>query len=425
MKKILFLGLVAALSFTFTACQQQTEELRPRVLVSTDIGGPDEDDFQSMGHLLMFNDYFDLEGLVSSPSFGGGGAEHILNLIDLYAKEFKGGDFRTAEELKSLVHQGVNRLAPACGYRTATDGSEWIVRCARKEDPRPLYVLVWGGLEDLAQALHDAPDIADKIRVYWIGGPNKKFSPDAYSYIASHFPNLWFIETNAAYRGFIHNDKRPSKYGRAFYEMCMEGSSELADDFVTHCGGIVRMGDTPSVLYMLNYKEMDPANPAAEHWGGRFERMSYSSRRVFDRPLTERDTVPVFSIVEMHIQGPERVNDQGEACLTLHCLGQDWDGFYMGNGMYQVRYAPKMAGEVPYTIDGAVEQSGTFIVDNRWPGAPHPDDWQLGENWWTDIQDPAEFEGVHQGAMTVVKWRDTVLDHWAARCREIKEANKK
>lgn len=420
MKKMLLLATICVAALCTTSCQQGTDVPRPRVLVSTDIGGPDEDDFQSMGHLLMFNDYFDLEGLVSSPSFGGGSADRILHLIDLYAEDFSGGAFRTAEELKSMVHQGVNRLAPAAGYRTATDGSNWIVQCARKEDPRPLYVLVWGGLEDVAQALHDAPDIADKIRIYWIGGPNKKFSPDAYSYIVSNFPDLFFIENNASYRGFINNDRRVSAYGRDFYEKHMKGTSALADDFATHCGGFVRMGDTPSVLYMLNYRKMDPADPSVDHWGGRFERMSRSSRRVFDRPLTVQDTVPVFSIVEMHLRGPERIDDQGEACLTLNCLGQDWDGFYVGDGIYQVRYAPKMTGLVPYTITGAVEQSGTFVVDNRWPGEPHPDDWIVGDSWWTDVQDPAEFEGAHQGAQTVAKWRDTVLSLWAERCQEMK-----
>ncbi|MBQ9659722.1 MAG: DUF1593 domain-containing protein [Bacteroidales bacterium] len=420
MKRLLLLVACGVMTFCLSACRQEAEPARPRVLVSTDIGGPDEDDFQSMGHLLMFNDLFDLEGLVSSPSFGGGSVRPILHLIDLYAEDFSGGGYRSSDSLKALVHQGVDRLAPAAGYRVSTDGSDWIVRCARKPDPRPLYVLVWGGLEDLAQALHDAPDIAGKLRVYWIGGPNKKFSPDAYSYIVSHFPDLHFIENNASYRGFIHNDRRESAFGRDFYEKHMKGTSALADDFVAHCGGIVRMGDTPSVLYMQNYREMDPENPGAEHWGGRFERMTHSSRRVFDRPLTVRDTVPVFSIVEMHLRGPVRPQDTGEACFTLHCLGQDWDGYYLGDGRYQVRYAPKAAGVVPYTIDGAVEQSGTFVVDNHWPGNPHPDDWTVGENWWTDVQDPDEFEDVHQGAQTVARWRDAALRVWADRCQNVK-----
>jgi hypothetical protein len=37
-----------------------------RVLVSTDIGGTDPDDFQSMVHLLVYADVLDIEGLVSS-----------------------------------------------------------------------------------------------------------------------------------------------------------------------------------------------------------------------------------------------------------------------------------------------------------------------------------------------------------------------
>ena len=300
-------------------CATSPVEERCRVLVSTDIGGTDPDDNQSMTHLMMYSDRFELEGLISSPSYGAGSKEEILRMIALYETDYPAlkasyPALMAPDALRAITKQGRKGAAPMCGYADPTEGSEWIVSCARKASDRPLYVLVWGGLEDLAQALHDAPEIADKIRVYWIGGPNKKFSPDAYSYIASHFPHLWFIECNAAYRGFIHNDKRATSYGREFYEKYMQGTSALADDFVTHCGGIVRMGDTPSVLYMLNYKEMDPANPAAEHWGGRFERMNHSSRRVFDRPLTECDTVPVFSIVELHLKGPERVGPRGGRC---------------------------------------------------------------------------------------------------------------
>jgi hypothetical protein len=40
---------------------------RYRVLVSTDIGGTDPDDFQSMVHFLVYADCFDIEGIVSSP----------------------------------------------------------------------------------------------------------------------------------------------------------------------------------------------------------------------------------------------------------------------------------------------------------------------------------------------------------------------
>ena len=51
-------------------------DARPRVIVSTDIGGTDPDDFQSMVHFLLYADMFDVEGLISSP-YGPGRREHI------------------------------------------------------------------------------------------------------------------------------------------------------------------------------------------------------------------------------------------------------------------------------------------------------------------------------------------------------------
>src|SRR4030043_134418 len=60
---------------------------RYRVLVSTDIGGTDPDDFQSMVHFLVYADCFDVEGLVST-SFGPTGRkENILEVIDCYAQD--------------------------------------------------------------------------------------------------------------------------------------------------------------------------------------------------------------------------------------------------------------------------------------------------------------------------------------------------
>ena len=65
------------------------EAERPRVIVSTDIGGTDPDDFQSMVHLLLYADVLDLEGLVSSP-YGPGRREHILEVIDHYEARLSG-----------------------------------------------------------------------------------------------------------------------------------------------------------------------------------------------------------------------------------------------------------------------------------------------------------------------------------------------
>lgn len=72
MKKItifLFAGLFALLLFYVCG---SGESAKPRILISTDIGGTDPDDNQSMAHFLMYSNLFETEGLVSSPSYGSG-----------------------------------------------------------------------------------------------------------------------------------------------------------------------------------------------------------------------------------------------------------------------------------------------------------------------------------------------------------------
>lgn len=193
MKK-LFL-VFSILTASITVMGQQPIPVKPRILISTDIGGTDPDDNQSMAHFLMYSEMFETEGLVSSPSYGHGSKQNLLDMIDLYEKDLpklkkyiKG--FPSPDALRAICKQGRQGAAPFKGYTTATEGSDWIIKCARKESTRPLWILVWGGLDDLAQALHDAPDIQNKIRVYWIGGPNKKWSTNSYVYIVENFPNL-------------------------------------------------------------------------------------------------------------------------------------------------------------------------------------------------------------------------------------------
>jgi len=187
--------------------ESEPAELKYRVIVSTDIGGTDPDDFQSMVHLFLYADTLEIEGLISSP-FGPGRKEHILQVIDEYEKDYPSlktysEKYPAPDSLRNITKQGAINVAGYAGFDKPTEGSEWIIKCARKEDPRPLYILVWGGIEDLAQALHDAPEILPKLRVYYIGGPNKKWTPDAYQYFADNFPELWIIESNATYRGWF------------------------------------------------------------------------------------------------------------------------------------------------------------------------------------------------------------------------------
>jgi hypothetical protein len=59
----------------------------PDIIVSTDIGGSDPDDFQSMVHLFVYADRFNIKGLISSPPHAGR-KQHIEEVIHAYAKDY-------------------------------------------------------------------------------------------------------------------------------------------------------------------------------------------------------------------------------------------------------------------------------------------------------------------------------------------------
>ena len=220
---------------------------RYRVIVSTDIGGSDEDDFQSMVHFLLYSYLFDVEGLISSP-WGNGRVKDIFDVIDAYEKDYDklkkySKNYPTPDYLRSITAQGEINFAPYCGYKSETDGSKLIIDAARKADKRPLYILAWGLLEDISQALYDAPDILPKLRVIYIAGPNKKWGCNAYQYIKENHPSLWIIENNSTYRGFI-NDIDGIEYeytNKGFVETYVKNSGALGKFFSTKCNGCLRM----------------------------------------------------------------------------------------------------------------------------------------------------------------------------------------
>lgn len=103
--------------FSIRTFAQQPVPVKPRILISTDIGGTDPDDNQSMAHLLMYSDLFEIEGLVSSPSYGTGSTSEIFRIIDLYEKDLpklrvhKSG-FPSPDQLRSITKQGRRGNAP-------------------------------------------------------------------------------------------------------------------------------------------------------------------------------------------------------------------------------------------------------------------------------------------------------------------------
>lgn len=392
---------------------------RPRVLVSTDIGGTDPDDFQSMVHLLFYADVLDIEGLVSSP-YGPGRAAHILQVIDEYAKDYpklraRSSRYPAPDALRAVTKQGAIDSYAGAGVGAPTDGSRWIIAVARRPDPRPLHVLVWGGIDDLAQALHDAPDILPKLQVYFIGGPNKMWSVNAYDYIERQHPALWMIEANSTYRGWFTGGMQDGEWGNAaFVSTHVAGGGALGRFFASKLA-TVKMGDSPSVGYLLRGTPPDPSRPG---WGGRFVRVWDGRKQIFDRVTTAADVVEAFGVVEIALAAPAGAPVDAPARMIVD--GRIPAVATNTAGVFRFRFSPRDARVWPYVIESDVRGvgglSGAFtaapppIERTRRVSTAHP-------NWWTDDPDPSAAEGIHPGARSVSQWREAYLRDFADRLR--------
>lgn len=414
--------LILLSSAAWIQCSAPAEiEVKPRVLISTDIGGTDPDDFQSVIHLLMYADRLQIEGLVASP-FGDGRKKDLFDMIDLYEKDYdqlrqQSADFPTPSSLRAICRQGGVPEAPFKGFRTANEGSDWIISCAKKESDQPLWVLVWGGLEDVAQALHDAPEIKEHIRVYWIGGPNKKWSVNAYAYIAENHPDLWMIEANATYRGWFMDEGTPEDISaEGYYDHHILERGAMGKAFRNYYNGHIKMGDTPSLMYVLNG---NPDDPLGESWGGQFTRINRSSRMIFEGNTTTADTVPAYGVLEWRFNGPEADIPTDSACFTMEISNQIWPGYYLGDGIYSVRYASKKPEICSYITSSSIPElnglQGQFVSITPWPGKPASDDYPLGAHWYGDRPEPELFLQEQQGAATISIHRREFLMDWSQR----------
>lgn len=391
---------------------------RHRVVVTSDIGGTDPDDYQSMAHVLLYADVLDIEGLVSSP-FEREGKTKILEVIEAYERDF--ANLRTysnrypePDALRAITKQGGVRPAPYSGLRGASEGSEWIVRCARWDDPRPLHVLVWGALEDVAQALHDAPDILPKLRVYYIAGPNKKWGPDAYQYVAENFPDLWIIEANSTYRGYFLGGNQEGDWSNAgFVKRHIAAKGALGTYFAGHLGGVIKMGDTPSVNWLLRGTPGEPAWPG---WGGRFVRAWDRPFARFGRLTTAADRIEIFGILELVLPlGPDApAKPEGRMIVT----NQSLIGYPDGEGNLRFRFCPRDPKVFSYEIrsnapalHGRKGQITSYLPSPDVTLHPSP----RFPNWWTDDPSPAMAEGIHHGARSLSQWRERYLRDFAKR----------
>lgn len=298
-----------ALIYVFGVCSQSIK-CKQRLIVTTDLGGADPDDTQSLIHLLVCSDVVDIEGIISSSSWIDcpDWTSEITKVIDDYSIVLPilrkhSDDFPDADYLKSVVKRG-QAVSNMCGVGAGKDspGSELIISAVDKQnDSRPVWLVVWSGMNTIAQAIwkvhktrtsEEFKKFADKIRIYDVLGQD-----DAGAWIARHFPNIFYIRNTQVY-GCGPSDEWIAEYiqSKVPFGVTYPDRKWAAE------------GDTPSFLYVLANGLNVPDSISYGGWGGRFSKEPVAGVRGMDFIEKSGKSEAQYDPYCMYASAPEGVN---------------------------------------------------------------------------------------------------------------------
>jgi hypothetical protein len=275
---------------------------KQRVVVMTDIAN-EPDDQMSMVRFLVYANQFDVEGLIATTSTWMKNKvrpDVIQMLVDAYelvrpnlAKHQPG--FPSADALRRVIASGQGGYGmDAVGSDKMTPGAELILRSAGSQDPRPLWVLAWGGTNTLAQALLHARTtktpaeldaIVSKLRVYTISDQD-----DAGPWIRREFPTVHYIGmpstpdgaqyylatwTGISGDNFYKNAPGAdfTTFSDAWVQTNIRSKGPLGKHYPLPC--CIHEGDTPSFLGLINNGLASFMSPTYGGWGGRYVWRTY------------------------------------------------------------------------------------------------------------------------------------------------------
>ncbi len=305
MKRYLLLVTIATLVSvvgTELKADTKTDTTRLRVIMTTDLpdlawtNGGDPDDIQSMVRFLLFSNEFDVEGLVASAGTNSFTADknRILEVLDYYDLvdenlRIHDPDYPTADYLRSVTFQGMGNEGPIniqwhcdnghwsniIGEGRDCEASEAIIAAADKDDPRPIYIGVWGGPRDVAQAIWKVQNtrtteafnaFISKLRIFLI------HCQDATNqYLMNNFPDLFVVWSRYTYLGMFGVDNRAW-----VLENLRNNHGPLCAiypdyNYKGEPDGVVE-GDSPSFMWLLSANRgiNDPEDPTQPSWGGEY-----------------------------------------------------------------------------------------------------------------------------------------------------------
>lgn len=255
-----------------------------RLIVTTDLGGTDPDDIQSMIHLLVCSNVIDIEGLISSQVWvdDPDKTHYIRELVEHFGEvlprlKMHAQGYPDLGYLRSIIQKGQEHSnMDGVGEGKDSPGSELIIAAVDKRgDDRPVWLAAWGGTNTIAQALWKVKNtrserafnkFAAKIRIYDILGQD-----DAGAWIAKNFPDVVYIRNKQVY-GWGPSDD--------WIRENIQSRKPLGDHYPDRIWA--PEGDSPSFFYVYANGLNVPEEINYGGWGGRFSQEKQSGIRGMD-----------------------------------------------------------------------------------------------------------------------------------------------
>ena len=287
----------------------RTELVKPRIIVTTDITN-EPDDQESLIRLLLYANDIDIEGLIGSTGvwkLSDPATDVIHECIDGYAQVYDNlirhdSAYPSADYLHSITVTGNRGYGMSHVSGRGSEGARLIIQAADREDPRPLWLLVWGGANTVAQAIWTVSQnrsedslnaFLNKIRVYDLAGQD-----DAGAWMAKTYPQLFMIRNVLAYKGMSFRFSSDAWDHTRGGDETVVTRDWVREHIQQNHGPLGKLypdalhlweGDSPTYLYLIPNGLNDPEQQWQGSWGGRFTREKQKNVNIVAREYAGAD----------------------------------------------------------------------------------------------------------------------------------------
>lgn len=302
-----------------------SDSQKPRVVMMSDFppigvvkGGnvpntmkSDPDDMQSIVRFLLYSNELEVEALIASAGTFAMEAhkKNILEVLDEYEKvhpnlKTHDANYPTADHLRSITFEGKAKnhgvnviwgrnkqpVTDIIGKGLDSEASNAIIKIVDKPDPRPVWVSVWGGPREVAQAIWDVKQtrseaelkkFVSKLRIFLIA-----YQDASHGWLMEEFPELFIIDSRKTYQGMFGGRDKLSDL-KWINEHIRHNHGPLCDVYPHEgmgCTGVCE-GDSPTFMHLISELRglNDSEDPTQPSWGGQYKRVP-NTRHYVDGP---------------------------------------------------------------------------------------------------------------------------------------------